>query len=190
TACSADLLSYQIEVTSDADVLNSTEGTVTNNGGGSFTVSGITAGTDVTLTAENTTTGCQQNLPVTAPDCSCPSVAAPTSGGDQTICADETIPALTVTVGADETADWYDAAIGGTLLLTGNTSFTPTAAGTYYAETRNTTTDCISATRIAVTLTINVLPTLVVNSTACSADLLSYQIDVTTDGNMLNSTEG
>jgi len=79
---------------------------------------------------------------------------APVSGGDQTICSGEIIPALSVTVGTDETADWYDAATGGNLLLSGSLSYTPTAAGTYYAEAMNNTTSCVSTTRTGVTLTV------------------------------------
>ncbi len=79
----------------------------------------------------------------------------PVSGGNQTSCIGASIPALTVTVGAGETADWYDAATGGTLLLAGNTSFTPTVGGSYFAEARNTTGGCTSVTRTEVILTIS-----------------------------------
>ncbi|MHA7059763.1 immunoglobulin domain-containing protein [Aquimarina sp. M1] len=85
----------------------------------------------------------------TAPD-------PPTSGGNQNVCSSATIPALTVTVNPGETADWYDAPTGGTLLLAGNTSYTPTAASSYYAEARSTiSTGCdTSITRTEVILTI------------------------------------
>jgi gliding motility-associated-like protein len=65
-------------------------------------------------------------------------------------------------VGAGETADWYDAPTGGTPILADATSYTPTMAGTYYAETRDLTNGCLSETRTPVTLTINALPELVV----------------------------
>jgi len=67
--------------------------------------------------------------------------------------------AITATPGAGETIDWYDQVSGGSLLVAGNTSYTPVAvnAGTYtfYAEARNTTTGCSSNPRTAVALTIN-----------------------------------
>jgi uncharacterized protein (TIGR02145 family) len=49
--------------------------------------------------------------------------------------------------------DWYDAATDGIKIRTGVNSFseTLTAKKTYYAESRNTTTGCVSATRLAVT---------------------------------------
>jgi hypothetical protein len=65
-----------------------------------------------------------------------------------------------VTVGAGETADWYDQATGGTLLLSGNTSFMPTVSGTYYAEARVIISGCTSSIRTVVTLTENPLPSV------------------------------
>jgi NAD kinase len=41
-----------------------------------------------------------------------------------------------VTVGTNETANWYDGS--GVLLSSGSTSYTPSASGTYYAEAQNT----------------------------------------------------
>jgi len=85
-------------------------------------------------------------------------VAAPVSGGNQSYCAGESIPSLTVTVGPGETADWYSEATGGTLLLAGHTTYTPSVPGTYYAEARVTDNNCVSSTRTSVTLTENPLP--------------------------------
>lgn len=77
----------------------------------------------------------------------------PVSGGNQTACSGAvSFPSLMVTVGVGETADWYDASSGGTLLLSGNTTYTPTVAGSYYAEARNNTTGCTSTGRIEITL--------------------------------------
>ena len=82
------------------------------------------------------------------------SPSAPISNGDQTACIGGAIPALTVTVNAGETADWYDVATGGTAIQTGSTSFTPTTAGSYFVEARNSTAGCISTTRTEITLTL------------------------------------
>ncbi|MCB0486098.1 MAG: HYR domain-containing protein, partial [Flavobacteriaceae bacterium] len=86
-------------------------------------------------------------------------ISAPTSGGDDEYCAGSAIPTLSVSVGVGETADWYSAAVGGTLLLSGNTNYTPSGPGTFYARARDLTTGCVGATRTAVTLTQNALPT-------------------------------
>jgi hypothetical protein len=84
--------------------------------------------------------------------------SAPVSGGNKSICINQIIPPLTVTVGAGETADWYASSAGGTSLATGTLSYVPPAAGTYYAEARNIVAGCLSATRTAVILTIHPLP--------------------------------
>ncbi|MET2986684.1 Ig-like domain-containing protein, partial [Aureibaculum conchae] len=168
--CSLDLLTYSVEVTVSSGTVTSTSGTVTNTSGNIWIITNISAGTNITLTAEDADT-CTNTLAITAPNCSCPVVTAPTSGGNQEYCTGDAIPTLTASVGAGETVDWYVAATGGTALDTG-TSYTPGSAGTYYAEARNTTTNCVSATRTAVTVTENALPTAPVsggNQTECAA---------------------
>ena len=107
-------------------------------------------------------------LNVATPSCTPPN--PPLSDGDQAICFGQSVPALTVTVNYGETADWYDSPSGGTLLASNTTSYTPSGAGTFYAEARNTTTQCVSLTRTGVTLTINALPvpTLSGNTNVCA----------------------
>jgi gliding motility-associated-like protein len=84
----------------------------------------------------------------------------PTSAGDVEICANSPIPTLSVTASATSGINWYDAPTGGNLLQSSNvTTFTPTAAGTYYAETFDLTSNCINTNRVAVTLSITPLPT-------------------------------
>ena len=191
-ACSADLSSYSVNVTiNDADGIGVNEGQVTDNGGGSFSIDGITPGTDLIITATNSTTGCSEQFTITSPDCSCPVVSPPVNDGDAIICQGDAIPTLTGTVGAGETIDWYDAAIGGNLLLSGSNSFTPTAAGTFFAETRNTTNNCISDTRTAISLTINPLPILDASNATCAADFLTYAVDITlTNADGILASEG
>ena len=67
--------------------------------------------------------------------------------------------------------DWYNQASGGTLLLSNNTSYTPSGAGTYYAETRVTATGCLSATRTGVVLIVNANPNLLslTGNTICTS---------------------
>ncbi len=92
--------------------------------------------------------------------------AAPTSGGNQSICLGSSVPNLSATAPSGAEVDWYSAATAGTLLQSNSTSYNTgaTTAGTYtyYAESRNNPGSLVSATRTAVTLTINpvVTPTL------------------------------
>lgn len=100
--------------------------------------------------------GCQSPLSSLAVTVN-PVVAAPTSGGDQTttVCPPNPIPTLTATatVPSGHTIIWYDAASGGNVV----SSPTLSSAGTitFYAAARNTATNCESAVRSAVKLTIN-----------------------------------
>ena len=73
----------------------------------------------------------------------------------------------TVVLGANAvtgtTVDWYAAPTGGSVVTggTGVTSFTTPsieATTTFYAQRRNTTTGCVSATRVAVIATVNAVP--------------------------------
>ena len=159
--CSADFSTYDVDLTVSIGNVTSTEGTPTDNTGGSWTVSGVTGGNNITVTAVNGT--CSVDLPITAPNCSCP-VVNPPSGSDITECESGQTLTATATVGAGEVVDWYDAPINGNLVP----SPTQTGVGsvTYYAETRNTSSGCISATRLAVTLTLNATPAITLGATA------------------------
>gem|GEM_PF-451897 len=159
--CSVDLTRYTVRIVTNGDIVVANVGTVVNNGTGRFTISNIPVTQDLVLVATFNLTRCGRLVSVNRPNCQCPDVAAPTnSGGDQTICAGQPIPPLTVSVGANQTADWYTAATGGTPILTGSLNFTPMQAGTYYAVARDTITQCTSRVRTPVRLTVNAAPTV------------------------------
>ncbi|MBP5259090.1 MAG: hypothetical protein J6Z12_00420, partial [Paludibacteraceae bacterium] len=146
--CAADLTTYSLQVTVSGGTVTTTAGTVTAQGGNVWQIAGVPAGTNITVTV---TDFCTQDLPVKAPDCTCPPVDVPVSGGDKSYCGGD-YPTLSVTVNAGETADWYDAAAGGTLLQAGSLTYIPAQAGEFYAEARNVTTGCVS-TRTLLTVT-------------------------------------
>ncbi|WP_324024062.1 gliding motility-associated C-terminal domain-containing protein [Maribacter sp. BPC-D8] len=156
--CAADLLTYSVSVDVSEGTVTSTEGTVTDNGGNNWTISNITSGTDITLTVTAPNT-CTQTLDITAPDCACPVVDAPTSGGNQTECEENPIQTLTATATppAGATVVWYDASTGGSIVA--DPSLNTTGTATYYAESRDNVTNCLSSTRTAVVLTIEAAPT-------------------------------
>jgi gliding motility-associated-like protein len=164
TNCSSDLSTYTIFVNTNANTLISSVGTVSGTGP-VFNISAIPAGSNALLTVTNTATNCIQQQTVNAPNCNCAPVPAATQPNNPVICEGVVIPALTVVTTAGITVDWYDSASGGMLLLMGNNSFTPPGMLTpgiyrFYAEARETDTDCRSATRIEVTLTVNALPSV------------------------------
>ncbi len=158
TTCSTDYLTYSVGVTvTPGATVTCTSGLVTNIGTNVWTITGILAHTNVSIIVTDSN-GCINTLPVTAPDCNCPVVLPPVSGGDKSYCASGVIPAINATVLTGETVDWYNSSSGGTLLKSGSLSYTPTAPGTYYALARNTTSNCVSSTRTPVTVTMNPLP--------------------------------
>ena len=96
---------------------------------------------------------------------------APVSGGDQTQCEESPIQTLTAvaTPPAGSSVVWYYATTGGSVVASPILNSVGTI--TYYAESENSTTGCISISRTAVTLTIE----------ACTADLsLTKTVDNTT----------
>jgi hypothetical protein len=138
----------------------SSGGSVLTNGSGvtSFTTPSISSTTTFYAEARNTTTGCVSatRTAVTATVNALP--AAPT-GTNGARCSTGTV-SISATPGTDEVIDWYDASSGGSVLTNGSgvTSFTTPSISTttiYYAEARNTTTGCVSATRTAVTATLD-----------------------------------
>jgi gliding motility-associated-like protein len=155
--CSTDLTTYSLAVTVSTGTVTSTSGTVTNTGNNVWTINRVPKVTNITIKVTDSG-GCENTIVVTAPDCSCPVVLPPVSGGDKSYCATGIIPTITVTVLAGETVDWYNSSSGGTLLSSGSLTYTPKAPGTFYAQARNTTTNCVSSSRTPITVTMNPLP--------------------------------
>jgi len=151
--CALDLISYSVSVTVSTGIVTSTSGTV-GHVGNLWTISAIPTGTDIQLTLTDVAS-CVATLSVTAPDCSCPVISAPVSGGDKEYCAGSSVPAITATVSSGITVDWYNVPSGGIALATGTLSYTPASAGVYYAEARNSITNCKSSTRTEITISSN-----------------------------------
>jgi hypothetical protein len=176
-ACAPDLDSYQVAFSSTGDQFFVNSGTVSGSGNNRM-VSDIPPGTNLTITAEIAATGCSTQQTVVAEQCPCPSIGKPVSGGNKIVCQNQPIPALTATVEPGETIDWYNTA--GVKLAEDHLEFTPTMSGTYFAEAQNTTNDCVSSERTAITLTINDLPTLNIGTKTCAPNLLTYSMNVNT----------
>ena len=161
------LVEYQIIFNTTANSVNhSGGGLLMNNGGGDYEISGIDIANSVTITFSNSATGCEDEITVNPPNCSCPTINPPIDNSPvNEICFGDNNPTLMVSVDATNTANWYDVASGGSVLTGGamTTSFTPTetAVGvyTYYVEAQDIAIpSCVSATRTPVTFTILDLP--------------------------------
>lgn len=120
------------------------------------------------------------------------SPAAPNSNGNVEICGNDPFPPLSVFTNAPMGVNWYDAPTGGNLLISNSTTYSPTAAGTYYAESYNYSTNCVSATRIPVTLTIVPLPTATISSTnsICSGNSTTVNFSGTPNAVITYTVDG
>jgi hypothetical protein len=147
-----------------------TGGSIVSNGEGvtSFSPS-LTATTTYYAQARNTTTGCTSasRLAVTGTVNAIP--AAPTGATANSRCGSGELT-FSATVPGGITIDWYTADTGGSIVSGGEgmTSFSPslTTTTTYYAQARNITTGCTSASRLAVTGTVSALPMITTVSPA------------------------
>ena len=128
---------------------------ITADNNGEFILSNLTAGnySNFNFTINNCFTTVNNSVVLNDP-----TVNPPTSGGNQTVC--EASPIQTLTANAT-TSDgsiivWYDAEVDGNIVT--NPTLGTVGSITYYAEGQNETSNCISLTRTAVTLTINPAP--------------------------------
>jgi hypothetical protein len=81
-------------------------------------------------------------------------------GMDAEVCEGNPFPALMATTEPGLEINWYNSASDGVLLAENTTSFTPSEAGTYFAEARDPATGCSSDIRTALTLTVNENPSV------------------------------
>lgn len=144
---------YTFSYSDDGETIGPNSITADENG--NYVISDLNAGTysDFNFIINNCTTTSTISIDLTDPV-----VNPPTSGGNQTVC--EASPIQTLTANAT-TSDgsivvWYDAEIDGNSVT--NPTLETVGSITYYAETQNETSNCISSTRTAVTLTINPAP--------------------------------
>ena len=117
--------------------------------------------------------------------------APPVSGGDQTECAQEPVQTLTATASSvnGTSVVWYEQASGGSPIV-GQPTFSMIGIKSYFAESVDDVTGCVSDTRTIVTLEIKALP--IINPVTqidqeCSPDNLSVSLTVTTVNTQNNS---
>ncbi|RYY40120.1 MAG: T9SS type A sorting domain-containing protein [Chitinophagaceae bacterium] len=124
------------------------------NNAQTLTVSSMTTGGSCTtnFNSNNTATLSVNDLPL-----------APTGPVPAARCGSGSVGLSVDDPGAGFTIDWYAASSGGSALSTGSNTYNTgsiAATTTYYAQTRNTSTGCVSSARTAVIATINALPTI------------------------------
>ena len=153
--CTSDLLSYSFSVTVNAASFVASAGTATNTSGNLWLIDGVPSGTDVILTVS--TGSCSVNLTVNAPDCNCPPISPPTAT-NVSYCLGDAIPGLTASPPAGFEVDWYSVSSGGTAILSNSNSYSPGIPGTWWVESRDPSTGCVSSQRTEVSLIENAPP--------------------------------
>jgi len=131
--CAPDFQTYTVKITVQGYNLTTSAGTITS-AGNLRTVSGIPIGQPVTLTLNAIAGNCAQIvLTINPPQCNCPVIGLPVSGGNKTACEGQSGVSLTVTVPTGLSAAWFDAPSGGNLLQNNSLSYQPPTVmpGTY-----------------------------------------------------------
>lgn len=74
-----------------------------------------------------------------------------------TLCPDQG-GVISVSVPSGHLVNWYDAPLGGNLILANSTSYSPELPGTYYAESESELATCTSETRTGITVAFDTPP--------------------------------
>lgn len=190
TQCSADLLTYSVTFTTTSNAVSANIGTLNNIGGDAWQIDAIPANTDVEITADNSSAqNCNTTEIVAAPACECPVMAAPQANSLE-VCEDEENKNLTATVEGNYTANWYAQQNGGTALAASTLMYSPSNSGTYYVETFDPITQCVSPNRTEVNLTISTLPIIEIGNIECDTLNQAYSVEFYSDSDEVTLSEG
>ncbi len=147
--CAPDFNTYSVRIQVFGYNVTASAGTITVNGS-IRTISNIPIGQSVTITLVSTVADCaNQTIVVDPPQCDCPVIPNPVSGGNQKACQGQTGVALTVTVtGPNQSAQWFSVPNGGVVLQDKSLTYFPptnvTGIFTYYVQAMDTLNACKS----------------------------------------------
>lgn len=163
-ATPCDLLNdtYSVVLTSSADSIWASIGTVDYNIPGPHQITGIPNNVNVTIELLSTGALCKDTFLITAPNCDCPFINQPVAAQPTyEICEGSPVPTLTVTVNPGLIANWYTVPAGGVAFLQNSLSYQPPSAvsANYYVEAIDPATNCYSI-RTQVSLVVHPLPQL------------------------------
>lgn len=128
---------YELEVTVSTGMVSSTAGTVTNTSGTVWAITNVPSGTNIVVTVSDAN-GCTNQLPVTAPDCTCPVPSITTQPVDQAICNGNNGSFTIVASGTTLDYQWQ-------LSTNGGATFNDLSDGGVYAGTNSATLDITGA---------------------------------------------
>ena len=190
TECAPDLDTYSVTFTTTSNAVFSNLGVLSNTGGNDWMIAEIPVNTDVEITANNNSVqNCNTTELVPAPACECPVVMAPQAMSVE-VCEDEENKILTAVTENDYSANWYEQQSGGLALAENTLIFYPPVSGTYYVETYDPVTECVSPNRTAVTFTISTLPIIEIGNIECDTLNQAYSVDFYSNSDDVSVSEG
>ncbi len=190
TECAPDLNTYSVTFSTTSNAVSASLGSLNNIGGNEWKISEIPANTDVEITANNNSLqNCNTTEIVVAPNCECPIISAPQANAVE-VCEDEENQTLIAITENDYSANWYTQANGGELLAENILTFYPPTSGTYYVETYDPLTECVSPNRTAVEFTISTLPVIEIGTIECDTLNQSYTVNFSCDSDEITLSEG
>lgn len=181
SVCSQDNSKYTTTVTvTNGAVVTSNAGVVSGSG----TTFTVTVGSDTTqYTITATLSGCNTKLTVNKPDCTCPTITAPTTSGTS-ICIGTTATLVASGCATGTTAKWYSN-IGLTNEVDSDGSFTTptlTQNADYYAACVNNDRPICKSIAVKVTVSVKPLPTFSGVGTNCAAGNSTYTVTISSTG--------
>ena len=121
--CSDDLLFYDVILSAKNFSISSNEGSIVIGIMDTVFIRNIDVGNSVSILFNSLVGGCDnKSVTISAPNCNCPNVLPPISGGDKKNCFGQPNPTIDVSLLPNYTANWYNS----------DTSTQPIAIGTNY----------------------------------------------------------
>lgn len=169
---------------------NASGGSVLSGGLGTsnFTTPNISSNTTYYAQIRDTSSGCvnSSRIAVTATVNPLPATSTAVHANR---CGNGSLTLSVSNVPVGSTVDWYANSSGGSALISGNSTYTTgnlSSTTTFYAETRNLTSGCVSASRTAVIATINPIPTVSTTTPASRCGSGTLTLGATASSGNLN----
>jgi len=149
--CTDDLDFYSLIVNTNGFEIDSDAGMINDIGGAQIEITNIPIDINLSIYASNIEDqSCEETILINPPNCDCPNINPPISNGPFIICEGDVTPELSVVLEINQTANWYDSPINGSILISESSTYTPTGnldAGisTFYVETQEMTSGCLSS---------------------------------------------
>ena len=192
TNCAPDLQTYSLSFRTNAPNANADIVSLTQISEGQYEASGIPAGENLNISLSDVSEVCIIETTIEHPICDCSILTIPDPIpvlDNYTWCENEPILTLEVTPIDGYIADWYDVAVGGEPLFSGE-RFEISQAQSYYVSLRDRNNDCVGE-RIDIEVTPATPPTFeIIEPQTCDETLSTYSVTIATSATIVNANIG